>query len=190
MYVAVVLAPKARSFDSVMKLAVRKFGRTRAGSWHCREKAAKHPEVAQFVIRDLVKRVETGEAAIMIARAESAQAGLTNEIYNEIIARTLAEVWGHFPTARPVIDVRYGQVWEEALREALASRVVEVARETLGTAPFDVKTIKNAQLPGHRSSGLQVADTVAWVIQRRGDRRFVLYQRMIERVKMKPDLEV
>ena len=190
MRVVVVLAPRVRSFDRMMKLAIRKFGRARAGNWHCREKAARYPEVAQFIIRGLVKRIEIGEAAIMIARAESADTGLTNEVYNEIIARTLAGVWKRFPTARPVIDTRYGQVWEEALRETLASKVVEVAQETLGKVPFDVETIKNAQLPGHKSSGLQVADTVAWVIQRRSDRRFVPYQRMIEQTKIKPDLEV
>jgi hypothetical protein len=120
MRVVVVLAPQTRSFDR-MKLTVRRFGRAKAGNWHCREKAARYPEVAQFVIRDLVKRVERGAAAIMIARAESVTGDLTNEVYNEVIAQTLTGVWRHFPTARPIIDVHYGQVWEEALREALAS---------------------------------------------------------------------
>ena len=63
--VAVVLVPQARSFDRVMKLAVRKFGRAKAGNWHCREKAARYPEVAQFIIRHLVKRVEMGAAELI-----------------------------------------------------------------------------------------------------------------------------
>jgi hypothetical protein len=179
-----VLATQARLFDGVIKLVIRKFGRAKAGNWHCREKAARYPEVAQFIIRHVVKLVEAGEAAIMVAHIDSVAGGLTNEVYNEIIAHTLAEVWSRFPIARPVIDVRYGQVWEGALRAALASKIIETAQETLGVAPFDEETIKNAQAPRHTSSGLQVTDTVAWVIQRRGDRRFIPYQNMIERVKM------
>ena len=191
MCIVILLARHARAFDDVIKFAIRKFGLAKAGNWHSREKANKHPEVAQFIIRRLVKRVEAGDAAIMLAYIESVGAkDLTNEAYNAAVARALTGAWKYFPTARPLIDARYGQVWEKSLRETLAIKVVEVAKEILGAAPFDVETIKNAQILGGKSSGLQVADTVAWVIQRRGDNRFKWYQRMIDQVRMKPDLKV
>jgi len=143
MCIAIVLARHARAFDDVIKFAVRKFGLAKAGNWHSREKANKHPEVAQFIIRRLVERVEAGEAAIMLAYIESVGADdLTNEAYNATVARALTGAWRYFPTARPLIDARYGQVWEGSLREALAIKVVEVAKEILGAAPFDVETIK------------------------------------------------
>lgn len=191
MCIVILLARHARAFDDVIKFAIRKFGLAKAGNWHSREKANKHPEVAQFIIRRLVKQVEAGEAAIMLAYIESVGAkDLTNEAYNAAVARALTGTWKYFPTARPLIGARYGQVWEKSLREALAIKVAEVAKEILGTAPFDVETIKNAQVLGGKSSGLQVADTVAWVVQRRGDKRFQWYQRMIDQVRMKPDLKV
>jgi len=191
MCIVILLARHARAFDDIIKFAVRKFGLAKAGNWHSREKANKYPEVAQFIVRRLVKRVEAGEAAIMLAYIESVGAkDLTNEAYNTAVARALTGAWEYFPTARPLIDARYGQVWEESLREALAIKVVEVAKEVLGAAPFDVETIKNAQVLGGKSSGLQMADTVAWVIQRRGDNRFKRYQRMIDQVRIKPDLKV
>jgi len=191
MCIVILLARHARAFDDVMKFAVRKFGLAKAGNWHSREKANKHPEVAQFIIRRLVRRVEAGEAAIMLAYIESVGVDdLTNEAYNAAVARALTEAWKYFPTARPLIDARYGQVWERSLREALAIKVVETAKEVLGTASFDVETINNAQVLGGKSSGLQVADTVAWVIQRRGDSRFEWCQKMIYQVRIKPDLKV